>query len=145
MWLRRDLAADKAACTLAYWHEPRFSSGEHGDALQMGYLWNLLAEAHVDIVLSGRNHDYERFDPIGVTPESQSRPVLSAAGIREFVVGTGGRNFYPFASPPLPGEMFRNDATFGVLALTLQPKGYGWRYWSIGAAAPLDQGIAACH
>src|SRR5207245_4759418 len=30
-WLRADLAAHPAACTLAYWHQPRFSSGEHGD------------------------------------------------------------------------------------------------------------------
>jgi hypothetical protein len=30
-WLRADLAAHRTACTLAYWHKPRFSSGLHGD------------------------------------------------------------------------------------------------------------------
>ncbi len=30
-WLADDLAAHPRACTLAYWHHPRFSSGQHGD------------------------------------------------------------------------------------------------------------------
>ncbi len=30
-WLRSDLAAHSARCTLAYWHHPRFSSGYHGN------------------------------------------------------------------------------------------------------------------
>jgi hypothetical protein len=30
-WLKADLAAHSNACTLAYWHHPRFSSGIHGD------------------------------------------------------------------------------------------------------------------
>jgi hypothetical protein len=144
-WLVRDLATHRPACTLAYWHEPRFSSGEHGDAQQMGYVWNLLARAHVDIVLSGHNHDYERFDPIGVTPEGQVQPALSPSGIREFVVGTGGRNYYPFAAPSLHGEPFRNDSAFGVLSLTLQPNGYTWSFHSIGSSTPLDQGTGTCH
>ena len=30
-WLRSDLTAHPLGCTLAYWHQPRFSSGQHGD------------------------------------------------------------------------------------------------------------------
>jgi hypothetical protein len=30
-WLADDLAAHASACTLAYWHHPRFSSGYHGN------------------------------------------------------------------------------------------------------------------
>jgi hypothetical protein len=30
-WLRADLAANPKTCTLAYWHKPRFSSGQHGN------------------------------------------------------------------------------------------------------------------
>ena len=30
-WLEADLAAHPAACTLAFWHRPRFSVGSHGD------------------------------------------------------------------------------------------------------------------
>jgi hypothetical protein len=144
-WLRRDLATHHAKCTLAYWHEPRFSSGEHGDALQMGYLWNVLAAAHVDIVLSGHNHDYERFAPLGTTPESQTQPNLDPSGIREFVVGTGGRNVYPITAAPLQGEQFRNDTDFGVLSLSLQPAGYRWQFHSIFTGGVLDEGSGTCH
>jgi hypothetical protein len=31
-WLRADLAATTRACVLAYWHHPRFSSGDHGSS-----------------------------------------------------------------------------------------------------------------
>ncbi len=145
-WLRRDLATHHAKCTLAYWHEPRFSSGQHGDAVQMGYIWNVLAAAHVDIVLSGHNHDWERFDPIGITPESQTQPNLDPNGIREFVVGTGGRSVYPFkGAPMLQGEPFRNDTSLGVLSLSLQPAGYRWQFHSIFTTQVLDEGSGACH
>ena len=144
-WLRRDLAAHHNVCTIAYWHEPRFSSGEHGDAMQMGTIWNDLVAGHVDIVLSGHNHDYERFDPIGATPEQQTQPNLSPSGIREFVVGTGGRNLYGFASPPLQGEVLRQNSAFGTLLLTLQPTGYAWHFLPLPGSAPADEGSGACH
>jgi hypothetical protein len=163
-WLRRDLAANHDACTLAYWHEPRFSSGEHGDAWQMSAIWNDLVAAHADIVLSGHNHDYERFAPIGRTPAPAAAndstttgapvyqpPVLDPKGIREFVVGTGGKNLYRFepshsdvATPPLPGERVRNDTVFGILELTLLPKAYTWRFVST-AHTTIDRGSGVCH
>jgi hypothetical protein len=71
-WLKRDLATHHKLCTLAYWHEPRFSSGEHGDATAMSAIWNDLVAAHADVVLSGHNHDYERFAPLGATPDPSS-------------------------------------------------------------------------
>lgn len=163
-WLRRDLAAHRNACTLAYWHEPRFSSGEHGDAVQMSTIWNDLVKAHADIVMSGHNHDYERFAPIGATPAPPSRvnatttgapvyqqPRLDPAGIREFVAGTGGKNLYRFepshsAAPtaPLTGEQVRNDTVFGVLELTLLPKSYAWKFVTT-AHRVLDHGTGSCH
>ena len=145
-WLRRDLAAHKNACTLAYWHEPRFSSGEHGDAMQMASIWNELVRAKVDIVLSGHNHDYERFDPIGQTPENQTQPNLDPTGIREFVVGTGGRSLYRFTSAALTGESMRSNAAFGTLALTLLPtRAYRWQFIPVPGSGPGDQGSSLCH
>jgi calcineurin-like phosphoesterase family protein len=145
-WLRQDLRSHAARCTLVYWHEPRFSSGEHGDALQMSTIWNDLVAAHVDLVLSGHNHDYERFDPAGSTPLTQTSPVPDPDGIREFVVGTGGRNLYPFAAAPLPGEVLRSAEAFGALFLRLEPRSYSWQF----VPAPddgtlLDEGSGACH
>jgi hypothetical protein len=147
-WLRADLAAHPARCTLAYWHEPRFSSGEHGDALQMGTIWNILVAAHADVVLSGHNHDYERFDPLGASrpvPDKFQDPTPAADGIREFVVGTGGRNHYGFDHPPLAGEVVRNSTTYGVLELTLHPTSYDWRFVPVAGAGFADAGSGSCH
>jgi hypothetical protein len=149
-WLQQDLASHSNACTLAYWHEPRFSSGEHGDAQAMATIWNDLVNAHVDIVLSGHNHDYERFEPIGVTPQSTSKyqdPVLDPNGIREFVVGTGGKNHYGFGTqPPLAGQVVRNSDTYGVLKLTLHPSSYDWSFVNDpGSGSFTDSGSGACH
>ncbi|HET6622980.1 MAG TPA: Calx-beta domain-containing protein, partial [Gaiellaceae bacterium] len=62
-WLRADLAASSAPCTLAYWHHPRFSSGSHGSDPSYEAFWRALYEAGADVVLVGHDHDYERFAP----------------------------------------------------------------------------------
>ena len=63
-WLRADLAAHPAACTLAYWHHPRFSSGEHGgNAMRRAASGTPSTTAGADVVLNGHDHDYERFAP----------------------------------------------------------------------------------
>src|SRR5439155_12275586 len=90
-WLKADLAANPTACSLAFWHHPRFSSGQHGNFDAMQAIWQELYDADVEIVLNGHDHDYERFAP--QTPDGRSDP---GRGIREFVVGTGGANHYSF-------------------------------------------------
>jgi hypothetical protein len=138
-WLRADLAAHPATCTLAYWHHPRFNSGTtHGNDTTVGALWQALYDVGADVVISGHEHLYERFAPQG--PDST---LNAATGIREFVVGTGGANLYAFGTPRANSEV-RNAATHGVIALTLNPTGYAWRYiTTTGAVA--DSGSAACH
>jgi hypothetical protein len=154
-WLKADLAAHPAACTLAYWHEPRFSSGQHGDAQQMATIWNDLVAAHADVVLSGHNHDYERFERLGRTPQgpgglggpqSFQSPALDPHGVREFVVGTGGKNLYGFKQAALAGETVHNHDTYGVLLLTLRPRAYDWRFVPIGGRGGTftDSGSARC-
>ena len=142
-WLQDDLAKHKNECTLAYWHEPRFSSGEHGNTESMTDIWNLLVEKGADVVLNGHNHNYERFEPIG---QSENGPVPDPNGITEFVVGTGGKNLYPFSEPPLPGEVVRNDDTYGVLALTLRPGSFDWQFHPLpGGGGFTDSGSRNCH
>jgi len=138
-WLRADLAAHNTLCTLVYWHEPRFSSGEHGNATQMTTIWSDLVAAHVDVVLSGHNHDYERFAPLGAT--GQPNPT----GVTEFVVGTGGKNHYAFVHAPLAGEVVRNQTAFGVMRMLLGPSGFSWRFYAAPGYAFNDSGSAACH
>jgi len=139
-WLRADLAAHPAPCTLAYWHHPRFSSGTtHGSDPSVQPLWQALFDAGADVVLEGHEHNYERFGPL--TPTGQPDP---ARGIRSFVVGTGGRNHYQLGKPQ-PGSEVGNDTTWGVLALTLHPTGFDWQFVPEAGATFTDSGSAACH
>jgi hypothetical protein len=137
-WLRHDLAADDARCTLAYWHHPRFSSGtEHGDTPSVAPLWQALEEDGADVVLSGHEHSYERFSP------QDSTGAIDPRGIREFVVGTGGRSHYPMGTPDRWSERRVTD-TFGVLFLTLRRDGYDWRFTDT-AGKDIDAGQFPCH
>jgi len=137
-WLRPDLAASDARCTLAYWHHPRFSSGYHGDDPSVGPLWELLAEAKAEVVLSGHDHHYERFAPLA--PDGDPDP----GGLRQFVVGTGGRSLYPTLLPRKGSER-RQSTVFGVLVLTLSPDSYRWRFDSVaGVDSFTDAGHDAC-
>jgi hypothetical protein len=138
-WLRADLAAHPATCTFAYWHHPRFNSGTtHGNFLPSGPIWQALYDLGADVVVSGHEHLYERFAP--QRPDSTAD---AANGIREFVVGTGGAANYAFGTPKANSEV-RNATTHGVIALTLNPTGYAWRYiTTTGAVA--DSGSGSCH
>jgi hypothetical protein len=138
-WLKVDLAAHRAKCTLAYWHHPRFSSGRHGDEKLADGFWRELYAARADIVLVGHDHDYERFSP--QDPNGRADPVR---GIREFVVGTGGRSHDPIDRVNANSEV-RNDKTFGVLELTLHNDRYDWRFVPAGRARFSDSGSDRCH
>jgi Calcineurin-like phosphoesterase len=139
-WLREDLAAHPVACTLAYFHKPLFSSGgAHGDDLALKPFWQALYDANADVVISGHDHDYERFAP--QTPngfEDRGR------GIREFVVGTGGKNHRPFGEPHRNSEV-RDASAFGVLKLTLKPDSYDWKFISEAGKTFTDSGTGYCH
>ncbi len=137
-WLRADLAANQSTCTLAYWHKPRFSSGQHGNNSSFQPFWQALYDDRADVVLNGHDHTYERFAP--QNPAAQAEP---ARGIREFVVGTGGASLYPF--PTLqPNSEVRNNTTWGVLKLTLHPTSYDWVFIPVAGQTFTDAGSANC-
>jgi hypothetical protein len=138
-WLRADLAAHPAQCTLAYWHSPRFSSGPAGQATATDPFWRALYEAGAEVVLDGHNHQYERFAP--QTPDRAADP---GGGIRQFVVGTGGEEHQAFVTVR-PNSEVRNADTFGVLSLTLRPGGYDWRFVPEAGRTFTDAGSGACH
>lgn len=139
-WLRADLAASTKSCTLAYWHHPRFNSGiEHGNNTNVTPLWNALYENNADVVLNGHEHTYERFAP--QTPNGVADAVR---GIRQFVVGTGGRSHYGFGTIQ-PNSQVRNGSTYGVLKLTLDGAGYDWQFVPVQGATFTDSGRGTCH
>ena len=130
-WLQADLQAHPAACTLAYWHHPRYSSGQHGNDPRTEPIWQALAQSNADLVLSGHDHDYERLGPVD--------------GIRSFVVGTGGHSLIPFTRPPDKQTELRSDSSYGLLALELGAGQYRWQFVPIPGDALSDSGTASCH
>ncbi len=139
-WLADDLAKHPSSCTVAYFHKPLFSSGEkHGNNPLMKPLWNTLYAANADLILNGHDHDYERFAP--QDPDGKADP---ARGIREFVVGTGGKNHRPFG-PAKPNSEVRDDTAFGVLKLTLHAAGYDWEFIPEPGKNFHDSGSGQCH
>ena len=138
-WLAADLKAHPNKCTLAFWHEPLFSSGGHGG--DMGYMpfWQDLYQAGAEIVLNGHDHDYERF-----APQTPSGALDPAQGIREFVVGTGGKNLGTFHTRIRPNSEVRSR-TFGVLELRLHPTSFDWSFVPIAGSTFTDSGSGTCH
>jgi len=139
-WLEADLAKDAKTCTLAYFHYPLFSSGEYRPGIrEVKPLWEALYAADADVVLNGHDHNYQRFAP--QDPDGKADP---QRGIREFVVGTGGRSHYTILGPIANSEVY-NDETYGVLKLTLRPEGYEWRFIPVEGETFTDSGSARCH
>ena len=143
-WLQADLASSPKRCTLAYFHHPRFFSSGAGapgggvNDFERAF-WDALYGAGTDIVLNGDQHQYERFAP--QTPDAAADP---ARGIREFVVGTGGKNHRPFVEPKPNSEM-RDATAFGVLKLTLKPGAYDWQFIPEAGKTFTDSGSGTCH
>ena len=121
------------------WHHPLFSYGWTLGTPSVAPLWNALYNAHADVVLNGHDHLYERYaqqDPSGNA---------TTAGIREFVVGTGGESLNGLIrgtstrKPAGPGH-----SEFGVLVLTLHSSSYTWKFVNTSGAI-IDSGTTACH
>jgi hypothetical protein len=137
-FLQTDLETHPTACTLAFWHKPRFGSGKGGGTSKVAPFWKLLHGAGAEIVLNGHHHIYERFAP--QTPSQQA----SANGIRQFTVGTGGKSHAVFGTIA-PNSQVRNNDTYGVLTLTLHLTSYDWRFVPEAGKTFTDSGSTACH
>lgn len=140
-WLERDLAANEARCTLAYFHHPRWSSGvEHGnDPASAGAIWDALYAGGVEVAVSGHDHSYERF-----APQDAEGNRDEGGGVRQFVVGTGGRSLRGFGEIEENSEV-RSSAVYGVIKFTLKPRGYEWEFVPVEDEGFTDAGSDSCH
>ncbi|MBO0823896.1 MAG: metallophosphoesterase [Actinobacteria bacterium] len=154
-WLAQDLSSDHSACTIAYWHQPTFSSTDSPSAegSAADSWWNLLYLHGADLILNGHEHVYSRMvpqDPNGV-PDPKK-------GITQFTVGTGGESLDTLTrnadgSFTNPNIVTAQDQAYGAMKLTLGPTGYSWDYRPVLAApgAPAtaldyhDSGSGTCH
>jgi hypothetical protein len=137
-WLRADLAASTRPCTLASFHYPRFSIGRYapGDT-SVRPLYQALQDFKADVVVVGHDHNYQRWAPM--TAAGVNDPTN---GVRQFVVGTGGRDFYSIGTSP--NVEASNSGTWGVLELTLSSSGYAWRFVPVAGSSFTDEGSALC-
>jgi acid phosphatase type 7 len=142
-WLRQDLAANPKSCVLAFWHHPLWTSGSRiNEGGGKEYLMKALYDYNAELALVGHEHNYERFAP--QRPEGASGVLDNARGVRQFVVGTGGRNFTSFTHTEVNSEV-RNANTFGVLKLTLKPASYDFQFVPIAGSSFTDVGSVNCH
>lgn len=145
-WLQQDLqtaehdATRTTHCTIVYFHQPAVSGGQHGDTQTLAAIWKLLASNGVEMVLSGHDHDYQRWGPID--PAGHGSP----DGITEFVVGTGGHETYPLSTTGdarLDKGFDKAPQAYGALKLELNPSGAAFQYQSITGSV-LDSGSVPC-
>jgi hypothetical protein len=137
-WLRQDLQASRSLCTLAYWHQPLFSSGLHGNDATSAYAWQLLYDYGAEVVLNGHDHLFERFAPQDPTGRRDD-----ARGIRQFTVGTGGNGLDGVLR--LQPNSEAQGAAHGVLKLTLEADSYLWQFISVSGSSFADSGRGTCH
>jgi len=138
-WLKNDLKNKSAACILAYWHHPVYSSGMHGNNSQMKPAWELLMAAKADVILSGHDHHFERF-----ALQNSEADEDKASGIRQFIVGTGGATLGPVFFRKSNSQTI-NTKENGVLKLTLKKDSYDWEFVGVPDTSFTDQGSTACH
>ena len=139
-WLLTDLYAHtNIPCTLAYWHHPRFTSGS-GHLNDSAYqpFWQALYDAQADVILTGHVHNYERF-----APQQPDGAADAARGLRQFVVGTGGRVLY-LKGLAIANSEAQIDNSHGILKLILHASSYDWQFIN-PAGAVLDRGAGTCH
>ena len=124
-WLVNDLNNNTAACTLAYWHQPLFNTGAESAATNMQYVWSLLTQHSVDVVLNGHDHDYQRWKPLDANgifdPEN---------GITEFVVGASGHGTQTIVTIDARVDVALDNSpgAFGALRMQLNPGGMNYQY-----------------
>jgi hypothetical protein len=138
-WLNADLDAHTNTCTLAVLASPRWSSGSvHGSNQQMQGYWDSFYANHVDVVVGGDDHVYERFAP--QDPQGFYAP---GRGVRQFTVGTGGGSLYTFLDPKANSEVrYRNS--YGILKLGLHATSYDWKFLPTSGTFT-DSGSDSCN
>jgi hypothetical protein len=147
-WLAADLKNNHSPCTVAYWHQPTFSSttaatdtvpasapgagGQEGGVADAW--WQLLYDHHATLILNGHEHVYAR--SVAMDPNGNPDP---KHGIPQIIVGTGGESLDTLAGTEgayaNPNIVTAYAQGYGVMSLTLKPNGYDFSYKPVLAGA----------
>ncbi|MCK2245471.1 MULTISPECIES: metallophosphoesterase [unclassified Crossiella] len=137
-WLKDRLRTNTKQCVAAYWHHPLFTLGSHSGETKARPLWQALYDAKADLVLVGHDHNYQRFAP--QSPDGKADP----AGLRQVLVGTGGKSNYNF-SRTIPNVEAKDAKSNGVLKLTLSGTGYKGDFVPVSGQSYKDSFTGSCH
>lgn len=99
--------------------------------------FDALVAAKAELLLSGHDHDYKRFQPQTGVGRS------SSAGITQFVVGTGGKSLNG-STTATANSVVRSQAEHGWLQLTLRPTAAEIRYVDVGDNPFTDRTTINC-
>jgi len=136
-WVKADLAAHPKKCTLAIYHVPLF--GPDSLSPRMEHVFDLLHKAGAELVINGHEHNYQRF-----APQTAKGVYDPERGVREFIVGTGGKGV-GVGDRTLPNREVAYGGGFGVLKLKLYQEAYSWEFVSVAGKTFSDSGSASCH
>jgi hypothetical protein len=139
-WLRADLAASTKPCTAAYWHHSRFAAGNYSDNTSVQPFFQALYDYKADLVISGHDHNYIRFAPS--KPDGTKDAVN---GVRQFLIGTGGRALYGSGGTTKATIEKKDYTTFGVGKLTLTATSYQVDFVPVAGRTFTDTIQGTCH
>ncbi len=138
-WLLNDLNTHSNTCTIAYFHHPVYNVGPQGPSERMNDMWTLMAQKGVDIVLTGHDHNYQRWVPLNGNGQS------SSTGITQFVAGGGGHGIQNFVTTDnrLAVGFDTSPNSMGSLRFELNQYGASFQYVNY-LGAVLDSGAIPC-
>ena len=125
-WLESKLRRSRGTCTLAFWHRPLESAGQHGDQPDVAPFWNAL-RGRATLVVNGHDHDLQRLRP--------------RHGITQLVAGAGGKSHYRLGQDER--VVFGDDRRDGALRMALRP-GRAELAFVAADGAVLDRSKAKC-
>jgi hypothetical protein len=138
-WLQADLNANPKKCSLLYTHHPYWVSQTGYNNPSLRPLVQMFYNSGGEVMLTGHSHFYERFAPM-----DSNGTLNETKGVRQFVVGTGGKNVYQPNSIQ-PNSLVRDGKTFGALKLVLNSNNYEWKFQPIVGQTFTDAGTDVCH
>ena len=138
-WLQSDLASHPNLCTIAFMHIPYYTSGTR-QYPELQTIFQTLYNGHVDLLIAGHTHYYQRFYPQDANGNRVSN------GVTEIVAGTGGGALANVGSTPTaPNEAVQIGHAFGVLKLVLSQGGYTFQFLPAPGSTGTDSGSGTCH
>ena len=136
-WLKQDLASNTKGCVAAYYHHPRFSSGDHGDNPDSAALWQILVDGKVDLVLNGHDHHYERFVPQNGAGKADVNGPVQILG------GMGGAPLYDVhAAHPTTAKLLQ---AFGVVKLSMTDTSFSTQLIGLDRSVLDSSPTYTCH